>query len=84
MNVSKPFRSGSILFLIGFLVSINAASGQPSNGSEISQFSLIDPKELGGFMDGVINAQLLAHNIPGATVAVVKDGKLIFAKGYGV
>jgi len=34
-------------------------------------------------MDGVINAQLMAHHIPGATVAVVKDGKLIFAKGYG-
>jgi CubicO group peptidase (beta-lactamase class C family) len=34
-------------------------------------------------MDGTINAQLMAHHIPGATVAVVKDGKLIFAKGYG-
>ena len=83
MNICRPFRSGSILFLIGFLVCINSASDLASNGSEIRQFNLTDPRELGAFMDGVINAQLMAHYIPGATVAVVKDGKLIFAKGYG-
>ena len=83
MSICRPFRSGSILFLIGFLVCINVASALASNGSEIQQFNLTDPRELGTFMDGAINAQLMAHHIPGATVAVVKDGKLIFAKGYG-
>jgi CubicO group peptidase (beta-lactamase class C family) len=82
MNICRPFRSGSILFLIGFLVCINSASALASNGSEIRQFNLTDPRELGAFINGVINAQLMAHQIPGATVAVVKDGKLIFAKGY--
>ncbi len=34
-------------------------------------------------MDGTVNAELKANHIPGATVAIVKDGKIIFAKGYG-
>jgi CubicO group peptidase (beta-lactamase class C family) len=34
-------------------------------------------------MDGTVNAELKAHDIPGATVAVVKDGKIIFTKAYG-
>jgi len=42
-----------------------------------------DPAELEAFMDGSIEAQLEAYNIAGATVAVVKDGALFFAKGYG-
>jgi CubicO group peptidase (beta-lactamase class C family) len=44
---------------------------------------LTDPAELEAFMDGVVEAQLEAYNIAGATVAVVKDGALFFAKGYG-
>ena len=42
-----------------------------------------DPAELEAFMDGSIEAQLEAYNIAGAVVAVVKDGALFFAKGYG-
>jgi len=42
-----------------------------------------DPIELEAFMDGFIGAHLKAHNIAGATVSVVKDGALFFAKGYG-
>ncbi len=34
-------------------------------------------------MDGAVSSILKAHNIPGATVAVVKDGQVIFEKGYG-
>ncbi len=35
------------------------------------------------FIDGILPLQLKSDNIAGATVAVVKDGKLLFAKGYG-
>ena len=49
----------------------------PSNGP------LSNPEAFETFLDGVMNAQLEAHNIPGATVAVV-DGDSTFTKGYGV
>ena len=42
-----------------------------------------DPHELEVFIDGVMAAQMEAYYIPGATISVVKDGKLFFAKGYG-
>ena len=35
------------------------------------------------FIDGILPLQLKQDDIAGATVAVVKDGKLLFAKGYG-
>ena len=35
------------------------------------------------FLDGVVPLQLDREDIAGATVAIVKDGKLLFAKGYG-
>jgi CubicO group peptidase (beta-lactamase class C family) len=39
--------------------------------------------ELESFLDGVMIANLRDKHVAGATVAVVKDGELFFAKGYG-
>jgi len=39
--------------------------------------------DLEAFLDGLMPAQLDRENIAGAVVAVVKDGKVLFAKGYG-
>ena len=83
MNMRRAFRFGFVLVFIACLVCINAASALPLNASNISASGPIDPKELEAFMDGTVNTELKAHHIPGATVAVVKDGKIIFAKGYG-
>lgn len=44
---------------------------------------LHDREELEGFLDGVMAANLRDKHVAGATVAVVKDGALFFAKGYG-
>ncbi|MCB1023617.1 MAG: beta-lactamase family protein [Acidobacteria bacterium] len=35
------------------------------------------------FLDGVVPQQLATNDIAGATISVVKDGKLLFEKGYG-
>jgi CubicO group peptidase (beta-lactamase class C family) len=43
----------------------------------------IDPQELATFLDGVMPAQLETHHVPGAAVAVVQDGRLLLARGYG-
>ncbi len=42
-----------------------------------------DRTELAAFLDGVMAANLRDKHIAGATVAVVKDGALFYAKGYG-
>lgn len=35
------------------------------------------------FLDGLMPLQLAQQDIAGATISIVKDGKLLFAKGYG-
>ena len=40
-------------------------------------------EELETFIDGVMAAHMQSRKIPAATISVVKDGALFFAKGYG-
>jgi CubicO group peptidase (beta-lactamase class C family) len=40
-------------------------------------------EDISAFMDGFMPQQLEQADIAGAVVAVVKDGKLLFARGYG-
>ena len=42
-----------------------------------------DPRDLETFFDGVMAAHLRYQPLAGATVSVVKDGKLLLVKGYG-
>jgi CubicO group peptidase (beta-lactamase class C family) len=42
-----------------------------------------DAVELEAYLDGLMRAQMAEHDIAGATVAVVRDGALLFSKGYG-
>src|SRR5215210_1193876 len=44
---------------------------------------LTDPAELEAFLDDMLARQLAEDHIPGASIAIVKDGRLFFAKGYG-
>jgi CubicO group peptidase (beta-lactamase class C family) len=57
---------------------VAAAAPQPS-----SDASLRGPEELKAFVDGFVGGELEAYHVAGLTVAVVKDGQLLFAKGYG-
>src|ERR1700690_1097390 len=45
--------------------------------------NLQDTLQLKAFMDGLILTHLRDKHIAGATVAVIKDGKILLAKGYG-
>ncbi len=55
----------------------------PAPAAPAAARGLRDRSELEGFLDGVMAANLRDHHVAGATVAVVKDGALLFAKGYG-
>ncbi|MGH9773598.1 MAG: serine hydrolase domain-containing protein [Candidatus Acidiferrales bacterium] len=49
----------------------------PSSGHELTA------ADVEAFMDGMVPVQISRDDIAGAVVAVVKDGKLLFSKGYG-
>ena len=42
-----------------------------------------DPAEVEAFLDEILPAAIARYNVPGATVVVVKDGRVVVAKGYG-
>jgi CubicO group peptidase (beta-lactamase class C family) len=46
----------------------------------ITSFAQISEQEV----DNVVNRTLTTFNVPGIAVAIVKDGKVVLAKGYGV
>jgi CubicO group peptidase (beta-lactamase class C family) len=50
---------------------------QPANAHEMTT------ADVSAFLDGIMPQQLAREDIGGAVVLVVKDGKILFAKGYG-
>lgn len=61
----------AFLALILILISARPASAQTPHD------------ELAAFFDSYLAEQMQAYHIPGAVVSVVKDGKVVFTKGYG-
>ena len=51
--------------------------------SHLGRAQSLDSLNLLHFMDGVVETHLRDKHIAGATVCVVKDGKIMLAKGYG-
>ena len=81
MQVHQKIGSGAQFFalcsllLITLLVSILTSA----QASAQEQLDNIDT-----YIDGTIEAQMILEDVPAVTVSVVKDGELIFSKGYGL
>ena len=43
----------------------------------------LTPQDVSAFLDGIMPQELATDDIAGAVISIVKDGKVIFAKGYG-
>ena len=76
MNMTGKFliTAATVLFLV-FL----AAAGQLADDVP----SLDDRADLEAFIDGIMHIHLASHHIAGATLSIVKDGRVFLAKGYG-
>ena len=84
------------LLLIALLVALSVVAQAPDEAlkkREGSQPPVPAPAQTGvhemtaadveAFLDGLVPLQIKQSDIAGATISVVKDGKLLFAKGYG-
>ncbi len=72
----KPTGVLCLLVFATLLVSFPARGADGPQGP-------VDPAELEAFLDGIMAVHLKANHVAGAVIAVVKDGNLFFAKGYG-
>ncbi|HSL24775.1 MAG TPA: serine hydrolase domain-containing protein, partial [Acidimicrobiia bacterium] len=60
--------------------------GAPVGGSPmipLAELGPTDAAELEAFLDELLPRQMEENHIPGAAVAVVRDGQVLLAKGYG-
>ena len=68
----------ALLMCVVALSSLVAASPEtPANAHDMTAV------DVEAFLDGLVPLQIKRSDIAGVTIAVVKDGKLLFAKGYG-
>ncbi|HEX6386059.1 MAG TPA: serine hydrolase domain-containing protein [Anaerolineae bacterium] len=66
-----------------FMVNTVLAQTQPPATTSPPTAGPTDAREVQTFFDELLPRQLREHHMAGAAVAVVKDGRLLFAKGYG-
>jgi CubicO group peptidase (beta-lactamase class C family) len=71
MSFAAPVTADGVAYGEKMSVPLNQAQGTS------------DASELEGFMDELFARHMEENHIAGASVAVVKDGQLFFAKGYG-
>jgi CubicO group peptidase (beta-lactamase class C family) len=81
-----------IVFVLALLLSVvvpavaqanSTAAGRKVIAAASQAKGPSDPAELEAFLDNLFAKDMAANHIAGAAIAVVKDGKLFFAKGYG-
>ncbi len=58
-------------------------ASSPGPAQPMTAPAAMTAEDVGAFMDGALPLQLRRENIAGAVVVVVKDGKILFANGYG-
>jgi CubicO group peptidase (beta-lactamase class C family) len=76
--------AGSVVISVYHFVAPEALSANVSGSQAPSSASgPEDAQEVEEFFDDLIGEQLRDEHVAGATVAVVKDGQFVFAKGYG-
>ncbi len=77
--------SGIVIILalvLSLPASAQAAGSAPSFTIPVQRGS-IDPTDLETFLDDFFDRNMEELDIPGAAVVVVKDGRILFIKGYG-
>src|SRR3712207_1985436 len=77
----------ALIAVVAMTVTTSPALAQapPDSPSPTSSASRgpTDEREVEAFLDGFFAQQLESYKIPGATVSVVRDGEVLFTKGYG-
>ncbi|MCB0104258.1 MAG: beta-lactamase family protein [Caldilineaceae bacterium] len=74
---------GELLTKLLLILSLTVLGVQPLAAAEIKEPPAVTPSTIADFFDTLIAQQMADAHVVGATVAVVKDGELLFAKGYG-
>ena len=70
------------LIAVGLVLNTGGMAATTSASPRLNPAAL-EPRELTAFMDGFMSSNLGRFHAPGASVVVVKEGAVVFEKGYG-
>ncbi len=71
--------------IMRYLLSISLVILTALNLITAPAYAISNPEgELTAFLDRIINTKLENYHIPNAAVSIVKDGKVIYSKGFGI
>ncbi|PPS42261.1 serine hydrolase [Chroococcidiopsis sp. TS-821] len=84
-RVTLYFLLGILILLIpGLQLQLTAVPPQATvQQNTATQQGIPNRQELESFMDEFFTEQMEELHVPGATIALVKDGEVFFTKGYG-
>ncbi len=71
------------VLLITFCIAIAVGSFIPAKAQNVTHPNLLDTAQLSSFLDSIFAEEMEKTHIPGAVVSIVKDGTILFTKGYG-
>lgn len=80
----KKILAAVALFALGFAAQAQEQDAPAPQDAAEAAPSLSDLSVLEPFVDSVMEAQLRDGRVPGAAIAIVQDGEILFAKGYGL
>ena len=79
----KRILVNSLMIVLLSLFSFLSLAEEIVKGTLMGSQGPVTLFELEAFLDGIMAAHLEENHIAGATISVVKDGRLFFVKGYG-
>jgi CubicO group peptidase (beta-lactamase class C family) len=83
VSYAHPIVRAALLF-VAFAVGWSAAYAETPAPDVVAPLKHdLTATDLEAFLDGLVPAQIETNDIAGATIAVVKDGQVVFVKGFG-
>jgi CubicO group peptidase (beta-lactamase class C family) len=79
-TISVVKVTAHVAMVIALLVSLAAVHASPAHAAETVP---ADAAEVEAFLDGVVPDAMHQWHVPGAVILVVRDGTVLFEKGYG-
>jgi CubicO group peptidase (beta-lactamase class C family) len=79
---AHPIVRAALLFVV-FALGLTAARAETPAPVVAPLKHDLTATDVEAFLDGLVPLQIETNDIAGATIAVVKDGEVIFVKGYG-
>src|SRR6266850_7165345 len=93
LSFTAPFIVRCAMICVSFALALSFVVGSTAQAPETKKTVAartetapahdLTGSDVEAFLDGMMPSQLERENVAGAVIAVVKDGHVIFAKGYG-